>query len=100
MHAHPRTIDKCIRGDSLTAFNYIWKRYDEKEIPNKISPYIKNKNKSQSVPIARIDENGEIISTYPSIKKASEDTGIDTHSIRDVLKGKSKQTRGLRFKLL
>lgn len=24
-HAHHRTIDKCIRGDILTAFGYMWR---------------------------------------------------------------------------
>ena len=97
---YPRTVDKCIRGDTLTAFGYIWRRYEENDIPKRIEPFTKPTINTKDIPIAEIDNDGKIIKIYPSIKQASKENKIDTHSIRDNLKGKSKQTRGKRFKYL
>ena len=98
-HTHPRTIDKCIRGDSLSAKSRLWRRHQEDDIPLRIDPYIKNSNKTTPVKVATIDVNGNIIKIYPSIKNASKELGIDPHSIRDNIKGKTKQTKGYRFKV-
>ena len=99
-NGHPRTVDKCIRGDTLTAFGYMWLRVEEDKILYKIPPLNKPTITTKDIPIALIDNDGKIIKIYPSIKQASVDNKIDTHSIRDNLKGKSKQTKGKRFKYL
>ena len=99
-HAHPRSIDKCIRGDTLTAFNYMWRRFDVDEIPSTIEPLSKVRVIPRVVPILEIDINGNVIKEYPSIKQAAKELKIDTHSIRDVLKGKFKQCNGHMFKYL
>jgi hypothetical protein len=91
-HAHPRTIDKCIRGDSLTAFGYMWRRYPVDSIPEQIEPFQKPTSTFAPVPIAEIDENGNVIHYFESIKNAGKTLGIDPHSIRDNLRGKGKQT--------
>ena len=97
-HAYPRSIDKCIRGDTLTAFNYMWRRYPEDDIPQRIEPLKKEKISTKSKPIVEIDDNGNIINRYPSIKAASLSLHIDPHSIRDNLNNKAKQAKGHRFK--
>ena len=99
-HAHPRTIDKCIRGDTLTAFGYMWRRYPVDSIPEQIEPFQKPTSTFAPVPIAEIDENGNVIRYFESIKKAGKELGIDPHSIMDNLRGKSRQTNGHMFRYL
>ena len=97
---HQRTVDKCLRGETLSAFNLQWRRYDIGEIPDRISPLKKEKRTTISSPIALIDDEGNVIKTYPSIKKASIDNNVDPHSIRDVLNGKCVFAKGKRYKRL
>ena len=85
---HRRTVDKCLRGENLTAFNLQWKRLKKK------------KRVTVSNPIALIDENGNIIKKYPSIKRAALENNVDPHSIRNVLSGKYKFAKGSRYKKL
>ena len=73
---------------------------DPNHIPSKITPYqIKTTTRSIK-PIALIDEDGSIIKTYPSIKKASEDNNTNTHTIRDVLTGKYHSAKGNKYRYL
>lgn len=97
---HPRTIDKCIRGDTLTANGYMWRRFEENNIPNQIEPLRKKEMTYASIPIAEINEKGDVISLFPSINKASKILGIDPHSIRDVLNNKNKKCNGHMFRYL
>ena len=99
-NAFPRTIDKCIRGDTLTAKGYLWRRYPLGEIPDRIEQYKKKSVSSTSIPIAEIDKDGNILHYYSSIKKAGKELGIDPHSIRDVLNHKSRQSNGHVFRYL
>ena len=94
---HRRTVDKCLRGENLTAFNLQWKRFDKCNIPTRIAPLKKEKRVTQSNPIALIDENGNIIKKYPSIKRAALENNVDPHSIRNVLSGKYKFAKGKRY---
>ena len=71
-HAYPRTIDKCIRGDTTTAYGYMWRRFEDNNIPTTIEPYQKPTSTKGAIPIVEIDSNGDIIHQYSSIKKASE----------------------------
>ena len=99
-HAHPRSIDKCIRGETLSAFNYMWRRYPSDDIPNQIEPYKAKEISLSKSPIALIDENGEIVHHYPSIKQASIDNNVDPSSIRDMLRGRCKTSKGKRYRYL
>ena len=99
-HCYKRSIDKCIRGERVTAFNLLWRRYPSDSIPNSIEPYIKKKHITTSIPIAEINIAGEIIRIYPSIRAASVTLNIDSHSIRDVLNGKYSKCNGHMFRLL
>lgn len=96
--AYPRTIDKCIRGDSQTAFGLMWRRYPVDSIPEEIEPYQKLTTTHAAVPIEEIDENGNVIQQFSSIKSAGKKLGIDPHSIRDNLNGKYKSGKGHKFR--
>lgn len=99
-HAYIRNIDKCLKGERKTAFNYMWKRFLEDEIPNNIPPLEKSSTSKVSIPIAEIDELGNVIKIYSSIRKASKELHIDSHSIRDVLNGLYNKCNGHMFRYL
>ncbi len=99
-HRNSRTIDKCIRGETSTAFGYIWRRYKVDSIPEKIEPLEVNNKISSISPIALVNEKGEIIKHYPSIRKASLDNKTDPHTIRDVLTGRYKTANGKKYRFL
>ena len=60
-------------------------------------PYLTKKKSRKAKPIAKIDENGNIIETYPSIKKAGEINHLDPHSIRDMLSHKYNYFNKVKF---
>ena len=82
-HLHPRTIDKCIRGDVLTVKGQQWKRFPANEVPTSIPPLEKKVVTISNKPVAKLDEKDNIVEVYPSIKNAAEKNGIDSHSLRD-----------------
>ena len=75
----------------------MWRRYPKDDIPKHIDPYVQNRKNSTKREVKEIDEKGNIIKIYPSIKEASVKLNVDPHSIRDVLSGKISQTKGHRF---
>ena len=99
-HAYSRSIDKCLKGERKTALNYMWRRYLVNDIPLSIEPYKKASNSKVAKPIAEVDEKGDIIKNYPSIRKVSKELHIDYHSIRDVLNGVYSKCNGRIFKYL
>ena len=99
-HAYIRSIDKCLKGERKTALNYMWRRYPFDDIPTHIEPYEKSSTSKVAIPIAEVDEKGDIIKIYPSIRKASKESHIDYHSIRDVLNGVYSKCNGRIFKYL
>ena len=99
-HGHPRTIDKCLRGESSTAYGYMWRRFNVSEIPTMIDPLTKGTSTSGKVPIALINSDGSIIKIYQSIKDCSNDLNLKTYQISDVLKGKVHQVKGYQFRYL
>ena len=65
-----------------------WKRFKIGEVPDTIPP-LQIETKSLTIkPVGKIDENGEIIEVYPSIKNATKSNGLDPHSLRDRLNKK------------
>lgn len=99
-HVHPRTIDKCTRGDVLTVKGYIWKRVDSSNIPETIPPLEKKVEAPRFKPVAKLDDEGKIIKTYPSINQACKDNKIDPHSLRDLIGGKYKYDGKARYRYL
>lgn len=99
-HAYIRSIDKCLKGERKSALNYMWRRYPFDDIPTHIKPYEKSSTSKVAIPIAEVDEKGDINKVYPSIRKASKELHIDSHSIRDVLNGTYKKCNGHMFRYL
>lgn len=96
----PRTIDRCIRGDIATVKGLQWKRFNVDEVPDSIPPLVISNGKSTIRPIAKIDESGEIIETYPSVKKAAELNNIEPHTLRDRINGKYRYEGKEKFREL
>ncbi len=99
-HLFKRTIDRCIRGDIKVVKNLQWKRFKVGEVPTRIPPLEIN-TKSMSVkPVAKLDENDQIIKVYPSISKAALENDIDRHSLRDILNKKYAYIGKTKFRYL
>lgn len=94
-----RVIDKCIR-EGGTVKDKQWRRFPIDQIPDHIEPYSKVVSSRSIKPIAEIDEHNKVIKTYPSIRNASILNNTDTHTIRDVLLGKTRLAKGKRYRYL
>lgn len=99
-HLFPRTIDRCIRGDIKTVKGLRWKRFKIGEVPNSVPPLESNSTTLSIKPVAKIDENGEILEAYPSIRNAAINNNIDTHTLRDRLNQKYACIGKARFRYL
>ena len=99
-HVHPRSIDKCIRKERETVKGKIWRRYLLDEVPEYISVSKKEVQRKRHTSIAEIDEDNNIINIYPSIRQASLVNKVDSHTIRDVLQGKTRTAKGKRYRYL
>ena len=94
-----RSIDKAIREGKII-HQKMWKRVDQNNVPNSISPHQKNKAIISIRPLAKIDESNKVIKTYPSIKNAAEKNDVDPHTIRDVLSEKTRYAKGNKYRYL
>lgn len=97
---HPRTIDKCIRGDVLTVKGQQWKRFPVNEVPTSIPPLEKEEVTTSNKPVAKLDEKGNIVEVYPSIKNAAKENNLDAHSLRDQVNEKYKYLGKTKFRYL
>lgn len=97
---HPRTIDKCIRGDVLTVKGQQWKRYPVGNVPTTIEPLKITKPTTSNKPVAKLDKNDNIVEIYPSIKNAALANNTDPHSLRDQVNGKYKYAGRTKFRYL
>ena len=97
---HPRTIDKCIRGDVLTVKGQQWKRFPINEVPTSIPPLEKVETTTSNKPVAKLDKNYNIIEIYPSIKNAALANNTDPHSLRDQVNGKYKYAGRTKYRYL
>lgn len=78
----------------------MWKRFLVEKTPTNIPPLEKSSTSIVSIQIAGIDELGNIIKIYFSIRKASEELHIDSHCIRDVLNWLYNKFNGRMFRFL
>ena len=59
---------------------------------------IKNRNNKYSKRINRLDEENNILETYPSINEASRKMGVSVRTISKCLNGKQKHSAGYKWK--
>ena len=95
----PRTIDKCIRGETKTAHNLIWKRCEPNNVPLLIEPlstntYIKNRAKK----ISQYSLDNKYIKTYKSINDAAKVLHKPRQAISDCLYGKYQTAYGFKWR--
>lgn len=101
MDAHRKTgldfknISKALRGHRKTAYGYVWKFNDDKDITYKTrKPYSKDVNRVRK-PIVQLDLNGNFVAEYNSIAEAFRDNGFKCiTNINQCLSGKSKSAYG------
>ena len=96
-HVYKRTIDKATRGDVLTVKNLQWRRVNKNNVPLKIEPLELKKISHNPKTIAKVDDEGKILETYPSLVKAAKENNIDPHTLRDRLNGKYSSANKTKF---
>lgn len=99
-HLFPRSIDKCIRGDNLTIRGLRWKRFLDGEVLDNVPPLEKAKKNTKKKPIAKIDDNGNILEIYSSLTEAAKKNDLDAHTIRDRINHKYRYIGKAKFKYL
>jgi group I intron endonuclease len=81
-------ISACANGKRNNAAGYYWQYKTEGQIPQKINlPRSKNESK-----IAQVDEQGNVIREFNSIKDASKELQLNYSGISNVLQGYQKKT--------
>ena len=96
---HSRTIDKAIRENKIIR-NMMWRRFPVDEVPTSIEPYVQKEINCSAKPVALLDDNGSIVETYKSLKEAAKVNGVDPHTVRDMLYGKTKTAKGKTYRFL
>ena len=89
-----KQIGKAITGYANSAGGFQWRRFKETEVEGKIDPVVKEPTNSDPISVMQINDNGEIVRVYPSVRAAARAIGIDSKGIRDVLRGKQKKAGG------
>ena len=96
-HVFKRTIDRATRGDILTVKNLQWRRVDKDNVPLLIEPLKKVKASNTKKQVAKLDENGNIVTIYSSLSQAAKANNIDPHTLRDRLSGKYSSNNKTKF---
>ena len=97
---HPRTIDKCIRGENVTIKGLQWRRFPVGEVPETIDPVLITTKTYAKRPIAKVDDEGKILEVYPSIRNAAIKNKIDPHTLRDRMSSKYRLVGKTKFRYL
>ena len=92
------SIRRACLGIRDTGGGYMWRRYNEKEIPYNIVAYSKEQKIKGPRKIMQYSLNGEIITSYNSVSEAVRKTGINSKSIRETAKGKQNHAGGYVWK--
>ena len=101
INSHIRSVDKCLRNEGSTLHGYQIRWMKKKQFTcESIPPYEKKEISYKEKRVAKIDDNGVVITTYPSIKLAAKVNNTSPKSIREVLKGNQKRAGGYRYKLV
>lgn len=75
-------IVRCCQKRGHRAYGYIWKYADSDDEITPLTPY--------RAPVCQFTKDGNLIATYPTIRAASQATGIGETSIGNNLRGWSK----------
>ena len=87
-------IQKATRGERYSAGGYQWRRTKADEKTTEIAPLQRPHYSSERKTIVQIDENGEIIAHFDSIRDAENVTSVSRESISAVLHGRQKMAGG------
>ena len=96
---HPRSIDKCILGETKTCHNLLWFRCDIDNVPTNVEPlstntFICNKPKK----IEQLSLDNKYIKTFKSIHDASRALNKPRQAISDCLNHKYKTAYGFKWR--
>lgn len=85
-------ISHVIRNIQKTAGGYVWRIFEKDKIPQKIEKTVTQN--IEPVKVEQVDKNGNVIKVFNSISEAVKITGVDSKSIRNVIKNKQKTAGG------
>ena len=92
------SIRRVCSGIRDTGGGYIWRRFMEDEVPQKIRTFSKEEPISGPRKIIQYRTSGEIVASYDSISEAVRKTGINAKSIRETARGKQNHAGGYIWK--
>lgn len=97
-------ISSCCRGERNTYRGYIWMRLADyktlsEETIKKMCENIKGKNKHNSIPVAQLTLDGELVNVYSSAFEAREN-GFNQSSITRCVRGELKTSGGYKWMYL
>ena len=95
---NPIGITKCCRGASKSAGGFLWAYVDENgNYPQNLKPR-EDKRDSQGLKIEQYEKDGTLVTTWNSMREASEALKISTGGICACCKGKIKTYKGYIWK--
>ncbi len=86
MSARNKLINECCQRKKRTAYGFVWRYADENGGGTKL--------------VALVDEAGNILRSFSSVRQAAKDLDIPQTSIRSCCNGRAKTTHGMRFQYL
>lgn len=89
-------INQCCRGESMSAYGFIWVYKDEYD-ENKDYTY-KRKPYANQYPVIQLDRDGNFITEFNSVQDAHKTTGINYCCICDCCKGVQQTAGGFVWK--
>lgn len=92
------SITKCIYGQRKTGGGFLWKRVERSSARSNIEILVINKLDNTAKVILQYDNQENFIAEYPSLRNATLNTGVNSRSISDVLKGVQKTAGGFKWK--
>lgn len=92
------TISYAINGRRNSAGGFLWRKCEADSPIENITPSANILDMSGKV-IYQVDENGEVLATYKTMREAEKKTGVNHRSISDALKGIQKKAGGFTWVL-
>lgn len=97
---HPTRINAMLKGTCLSAGGYLWLEGDGPDsidVSNKLVG-VKARAKTHCIAVLQLNERGEVVAEYNSLKDAASANGLKPSQICDMLKGRRKHTNGFTWK--
>lgn len=93
-----RAIRKCIYGERKTGGGFLWQRVDRSSDKSDIDALVIEQPVREAKAILQYDLHDKLIAEFPSLRQATNATGVNQRGISDALKGIQKTAGGFYWK--